>query len=410
MNKTLLMVTFDFPPSNAASIQRTLKFAEYLSSWGWTIHVLTAKPSAYTQLDENLVIPEALRSNVHRATALDAHRHLSIAGKHLEISKIPDRWSTWSFFGYQLGKRIVRKFQPDVIWSTYPIAGAHYIAGKLAEKFNLPWIADYRDPMHYMHGDNNSLLYKVQKRIDNKTLTLAKKVVFATAGAAELYQARYPNLLENKIEVIENGFDEKNFALLQQRDDFVSPFEHSKYNLYYSGVLYSDGRDPLPVFEALALLQKNNRINAKNFKLTFQGAGDGAQFHNAIQTLGISELIEFIAPAPFMQALYNMTQADALLLIQDTKFNAQIPGKIYEYLNTKRPIVVKADPCGVTAQLAMQHAQCPVVNSPQHIADELDLLITAGKNISVNRAVSCYTRESKAQELNHLLNTLISKV
>ncbi|MDU0356357.1 hypothetical protein RS130_22890 [Paraglaciecola aquimarina] len=105
MSKTVLMVAFDFPPSNAASVQRTLKFFEYLNEFGWTTIILTAKPLAYPLVDENFT--PALKDNqfVYRATALDVQKHLSIKGKHFNWMKTPDRWGTWIPFATRLGKK-----------------------------------------------------------------------------------------------------------------------------------------------------------------------------------------------------------------------------------------------------------------------------------------------------------------
>jgi len=408
MNKTLLMVAFDFPPSNAASIQRTLKFCEYLTAWGWDVHVLTAKPYAYPQIDSNQELSPAIAAKTYRAIALDVHRHLSIKGKHLSMTKIPDRWSSWGIFGLQLGKKIIKRIKPDVIWSTSPIPSAHKIARRLAEYGQAPWIADYRDPLPYMHFDSGSRLDKVHQQIDQQTLARANIVTFATPQAAILYQKRYGDRTAEKFRVIENGFDEGNFNKLQSLSLPSSPFSNEKFSLYYSGVLYPVGRDPRPLFEAMATLQSQGHINGDNFELVFQGSGDGDGFADDIKRLNIGPLIRFIEPVPFMRALYNMTQADALLLIQDKKFNAQIPGKIYEYLRTGRPILLKADAEGATAKIGQPFEGCPIANDADAIQNTLLEMITKGRQQHYARDVQQFTRESKAQQLDQLLLQLIS--
>jgi len=348
MSKTLLMVAFEFPPSNGASVPRIESFYRYLKAWGWNVIVLTAKPHAYTNI--NTEYKDNSDDIIYRTTALDVQRQLSFKGKYLEVMATPDRWGlTWIPSAIVKGRKLVKQYKPDVIWSSSPIPSTHYIANHLSQKFNTPWVADYRDPYHYMNGSAGKWLDKFHKKIDQTTLKNASHITFATTGVKNLYVDKYKALIEKKNTVIENGYDEANFEKLQTLKDKSTPFDDSKFTLYYSGVLYQNGRDPLPVFEALSALKKQNKISDNNFELIFQGAGDGKEFEQVINDLNLQNIVRFISPVPFINALNNMINSSALLLIQDERFNKQIPGKIYEYLRTGKPLLVKADIKGATA-------------------------------------------------------------
>ena len=118
--KRVLMVAYHFPPlAGSSGVQRTLRFVQHLPSFGWEPLVLTTHPRAYEQTGDDLLadIPEG--TVVSRAFALDASRHLAIGGRYLGFTARPDRWISWKFAAIQQGLRLIRKFRPQAIWSTY---------------------------------------------------------------------------------------------------------------------------------------------------------------------------------------------------------------------------------------------------------------------------------------------------
>ena len=408
MNKTLLMVAFEFLPSNGASVPRIDSFYRYLRQWGWKVIVLTASPKGYVKIDETYQDnPDDL---IYRALSLDVQQQLSFKGKYISAMATPDRWGlTWIPSAIRLGNKLIKSYQPNVIWSSSPTPSTHVIANKLAMTHNIPWVADYRDPFNYMGGSAGKWLDKVHKKIDQTTLKNASHLTFATSAVKDLYQSRYENLVSEKSTVIENGYDETNFHKLEQLEDKTTPFNDNKFTLYYSGVLYPNGRDPVPIFESICMLKKQGLINSDNFELIFQGAGDGKNLVDKIKALGVNKLVKFIESVPFIKALNNMTHADALLLIQDSRFNRQIPGKMYEYLRTQKPLLVKADPTGETAKLAMKFSTVEVGYNTESIANCLSMLIkTKGSDSikSTNRILGNYNREEKAKVLQAILTHL----
>lgn len=129
MVKRVLMIAYHYPPLRGSSgIQRTLKFSRYLSEHDWRPVVLSAHPRAYasTSNDQLAEIPKEVP--VHRAFALDTSRHLAIKGRYLGALALPDRWVSWWFGAVVSGLRLIRRYRPEIIWSTYPIATAHLIA------------------------------------------------------------------------------------------------------------------------------------------------------------------------------------------------------------------------------------------------------------------------------------------
>jgi len=401
MSKTILMIAFEFPPSNGASVPRIESFYRYLKKWGWKVIVLTASPGAYSNINSDY--EDAPDDLIHRARALDVQRQLSFKGKYFEVMATPDRWGlTWIPTALIKGRKLVKKYQPDIIWSSSPIPSTHYIANKLAQFNKTPWIADYRDPFHYMNGTAGNWLDYFHKKIDQTTLKNAAHVTFATSAVKELYETLYKDTVIKKATVIENGYDEENFEKLKLLNDKITPFSENKFSIYYSGVLYPNGRDPLPVFEAISDLKAQDVISQENFELIFQGAGNGKEFEKVLTNLNIQSIVKFEKPVPFLNALNNMVNADVLLLIQDKRFNKQIPGKIYEYLRTNKPLLVKADKNGETYKLAKQFQNVELSNAREEIYASLQTLIQKSSS-SIQRELTNYNREKKALTLQTIL-------
>ncbi len=401
------MIAFHFTPDSSIGTQRTLKTAEYLSSYGWDPIILTANSSAYDSTDNNVIIPENLAAHTYRTKAYDVQKHLSIKGKHFEWMKIIDRWTTWVPSAILKGGNLINEYQPDLIWSTSPIPSAHIIARSLSKKFNIPWIADYRDPFSYHHYPTSYIKSKLLKKIDRNTITHAKAVIFTTTKAKELYQAYFNLENSSKFHTVENGYDENNWEKLKSYTPLtLDPFNTKKFSLYYSGVLYPNGRNPEPLFEAIHHLHELNIINDDNFELIFQGAGNGEDYSSKLIQLKISNLVTFSNSVNYLDSLYFMTKADALVLIQDQIFNNQTPGKLYEYIRSGKPSIVITPKTSATAFTAKTHKLCDITSNSSEISNSL---ATIFNNIKISKPcnVSQYSRENKAKQMAEIFNQYI---
>jgi len=398
MNKVILMIALDFPPCQSAGVQRTLKFAEYLSTLGWQPIVLTVNENVHQRVDYEQLIPKSIK--VYRCHALDASRDLAIKGKYFGWSKVPDKWWSWALTAIPLGKKLIKKYQPAVIWSTYPISTAHYIAYKLQKRSRIPWVADYRDPLQCRYDSNVQQYSAVAKWIEKRTIENCYKAVFTTSRAAQLYHRLYPDELLKKFKVIENGFDEANFNSLTTD---VQNTSH-KFVLLHSGSVYENGRDPTALFAAIQQLKQNNVIDETNFILAFRGAVNNGQFDKKLAELGIRGLVEFRAMLPYKESLKEMMTINALVLIQDSLFENQIPGKAYEYIRTNKPILGITKKMGATGELLENAQGCVLAVSVDEIATAIKTLLNS--SFTSREDVMKYSRYAKTQELALLLNQI----
>jgi glycosyltransferase involved in cell wall biosynthesis len=409
MTKKVLMIAFHFPPNPSIGVQRTFKTAEYLPEFGWEPIILTAKPTAYDTTESSQEISESLLANTYRTTAFDVHRHMTVMGKHLGWMAMIDRWTTWVPGAVWQGRKIIKEHKPDLIWSTSPIPSAHIIARILSKKYDIPWVADYRDPMKYHNYPTPPVTAKALKYIDVKTIESCKAAVFTTPKAMELYRDHFNQQSPDKFFTVENGYDEANWEKLNDHKlTSKNPISTTKFSLLYSGVLYQNGRDPTPLFQALKKLKHENRINKDNFELIFQGAGDGSVFVETIEALGIAALVRFMPSVPYLDSLFYIKEANALVIIQDKVFNFQIPGKLYECIRTGNPIIVITPEDSSTAWAANKYALSSVVKTEEQVRDAI-LKLLKKKNTSLDTSnVQQFSRFQKASEITDIFNHVIA--
>jgi glycosyltransferase involved in cell wall biosynthesis len=350
--KKILMIAYHFPPlAGSSGIQRTLRFVQHLPALGWQPIVLSADPRAYEQTSEDLMGDVPPATVVRRAFALDTARHLNIRGRYLGWMARPDRWMSWRFDAIRQGLRLIKEHQPDVIWSTYPIATAHVIAQALHRKTGIPWMADFRDPMAQDGYPSDPVTWRSYQRIEEEALMQASCSVFTTPGAARIYQERYPAAAA-KVQVLENGYDEESFAAGRSG-------ANTKVNaasgtpgtpvLLHSGIVYPSERDPTQLFQALQRLKSKGILKAGDVLIRFRASVHDDLLASLAKQYGVGEFIEMAPSVPYREALAEMLTVDALLVMQASNCNAQIPAKIYEYLRAGRPIIGLTDPTGDTA-------------------------------------------------------------
>ena len=344
------MIAFHLPPAAMGSGHlRTLGFARHLAGFGWDPIVLSVRPFAYPSVAP--VSADAIREEfvVARALALDARRHFGIGGKYPAFLAQPDRWNSWWPAAVLQGLRLVRRHRVRAIWSTYPIMTAHCIAHTLAGMTRLPWIADFRDPVSSSVEAGNPYTIASQQRWERRVLRRATRTVFTTPGAMRDYSERYPAVSdESRLALIPNGYDENGFADLPSAPH---PRNGRPLMMLHSGLLYPEGRNPVPFLTALARLKASGAVGVGSLKVVFRAGGSEISYAREIQRLGLEEMVILAPHVSNRKALEEQSLADALLLFQGSRYDRQIPAKVYEYLRIGRPIFALVGERGDTANL-----------------------------------------------------------
>lgn len=348
MVKRVLMIAYHFPPLHGSSgMQRTLRFARYLPDHGWEPIILAPSPRAYQQTDSGQLadIPQEVR--VYRAFALDTARHLTLKGRYPRLLALPDRWISWWLGAVPTGWYLIKKYKPDVIWSTYPIATAHLIGLTLHRLTGIPWVADFRDPMVQLDYPPDPLTYRTYEWVENKTIEHCSSAVFTTPGTLRDYQTRFSHVPASRFHLIENGYDESSFAAITRSVNQTA--KTGRITLLHSGIIYPSERDPTCLFEALVTLLKQNVISAESLHIILRASHHEEYLQSLIDRFEIGTIVSLAPPISYNDALAEMLTVDGLLILQAANCNNQIPAKLYEYLRAQRPILALTDPVGDTA-------------------------------------------------------------
>lgn len=405
----VLMIAFHYPPyRGSSSVHRALSFSKYLPASGWQPVVLSAHPRAYPQTGTEQLgeIPQEVE--VVRAFALDSARHLAVAGRHLRWTALPDRWTSWALGALPAGLRLIRKHRPDLLWSTYPIATAHWIGAALARLSRIPWIADVRDSMTEPGYPDDPRVRRAFLRIERATVQRAARVVFTAPGAQRMYAARYPDIPAERWALIPNGYDESNLVSAERAS--AGARAEGPLRLVHSGVLYRSERDPSRFFAALAQLRQAGRIHPENLQVVLRASGDEAYYADRLRELDLESLVRLAPPLPYPEALAELFAADGLLVFQAANCNHQIPAKLYEYLRVGRPILALTDLAGDTAGVLREvgiESIAALDSQPAIAAALVDFLerIRTGRAALPDRArVARHSREARTRELARLFD------
>jgi hypothetical protein len=265
----------------------------------------------------------------------------------------PDRWASWWLSGVPTGLALIKKWRPDVLWSTYPTATAHLIALTLRKLTGVKWVADFRDSMTEAHYPPNPRKRAIFRWIEQRTVAGAARVVFTAPGTLRMYAQRYELRAPEFWRCIENGYDERSFP------DAVSPAVHARapgrrLSLLHAGILYPSERDPRPFFAAIARLKRSGAISATELQIKLRATGHDGVHRDSIAKEDIADLVQLLPLISYKDAISEMMTEDGLLLFQAPNCNHQIPAKVYEYLRTGKPILAMTDKSGDTAATLMR--------------------------------------------------------
>ena len=404
----VLMIAYHFPPIQGSSgVQRTLRFVKYLPDFGWDPVVLSISPKAYASTTEDQMPDIAPGVVVERAWGLDAARQLSIMGRYPGFLARPDRWMSWRLGARASGMRLIRELRPAAIWSTYPIATAHQIGCDLAKASGLPWIADFRDPMAQDGYPADPATWQSFARIEKSIARHAAHCTFTTPSALRTYQQRFADRADD-MSLIENGYDEETFAGLSRR----GPLAADRITLLHSGIVYPSERDPTALIDALALLARDAPATANRLRVRFRAPVHGDLLNRLADERGVTDMTEVLPPVGYAEALDEMVNADALLILQAANCNQQIPAKLYEYLRAGSPVIALTDPSGDTAW-ALGNAGVSTIAPLDDASAIASLLATLPEGIAQGAlplpgpdAVKAASRLGRSEQLAALLDRL----
>ncbi len=364
-HKKVLIITYYWPPSGGPGVQRWLKFVKYLPDFDIQPVVLTVDPenAEYPIIDRSLeadIAPEleVYRTECHgvydwykkmtgsKTAPYSGFANESNPGFLQKAARfvrgnffLPDARRGWIKYAFAEACRLVEKYKIDTIITTGPPHSTHLIGLKIKKKYNVKWLADFRDPWTTIYY--NDALYqtwwakKINKRHEQSVLDNCDFILLVADDREQL------RIDPRKIVFIPNGFDTIDFSEKQ-------PIHPDVFTVCYTGTI-ADNYPTGKLLEAFEALRKNIE-----FKLRFIGKVTDNIKKDFSARLG--ETVEFIDFVPHNEAINFMVSSFVLLLLIPKADNNKfiLTGKVFEYLATGNPILMVGPPDSMAAQIVRQ--------------------------------------------------------
>lgn len=357
--KKVLIITYYWPPSGGGGVMRWLKMSKFLPELGWQPIIYTPQNPDPSVIDESLlkeIHPEIIELKTPIWEPYDFYRKLTgkksgtkfKAGYISEASEgnwksrlsvfirgnllIPDPRKFWIKPSVKFLSKYLKENPVDLIISTGPPHSMHVIAIGLKKKFDIPWIADFRDPwtdIDFYHKLKLTWLAdKRHKTLEKMVLLTADHVVTVSPGCA----ADLERITHRKIEVIYNGFDPTDY-------DFDKPEPDKNFTISHFGAFNKD-RNPASLWIALNQISETNESFKKLLRIQLIGQTDESII-NDINRNNLSGNLVLKEHLPHQEGLAELSKSQVLLLPLNDAPNVKgiLPGKMYEYMALRRPIL-----------------------------------------------------------------------
>ncbi|MFI5237311.1 MAG: glycosyltransferase [Ignavibacteriales bacterium] len=354
--KKVLFITYYWPPSGKASLHWPLKIIKHLPKSGWTPVVLTADEDTFSQKDDTFANEISREVEIIRAKSFEPFNIYkiftgkkkddqlvaseTISQKNKSLSHrlsiwirmnlfVPDARIGWYFPAVKKGIDFLNKEKVDAIVSVGPPHTTHLVAKKIAAKHKLPFVPVFIDPWtdiaYYKDFKRNVITKNVDSRFEKSVLENSEAVVFVTKTMCSDYLKKYPSI-KNKSNVLYWGYSEEEFEnlnLKQNPDD--------QKTIIHAGNIFSY-QNPVNFWNQV----KKEIDNRTKLKLKFIGTIDPS-VKDSINKAGLSSYTEYLGFLPYKKMLEEVCNAQFLVVCASEP--RHVPGKLFEYLRTGKPII-----------------------------------------------------------------------
>lgn len=350
--KKVLIVTYYWPPAGGPGVQRWLKFANNLPNFDIEPHVLIPKEPNYAIIDNSLENEISSKINVISHPIFEISDFLPFknyfnsfrSGNISQISDqsffekilfflrgnlfIPDLKIFWRKKAVKFLNTYLQKNKIDTIVTTGPPHSIHLIGLDIKKEFDINWIADFRDPW-LMLNSNTKFHFLSQTRskhlkFRNMVLQNANKVIVTSEKLKNYY-----NKFSSNIVKITNGYERTNLKYDLDKN----------FTITHVGSLYPD-RNPEILWEVLENMCINIKGFEDHFKLQLIGNID-KKIEKRLNISKFAKCVSYKRYIPEKDTRSYIFSSQLLLMVESIEnlMSYVIPGKFFNYLNSKRPII-----------------------------------------------------------------------
>ena len=424
--KRVLIITYYWPPSGGSGVQRWVKFAKYLPSQGWEPVIYAPENADYPALDATIGndLPEGLeviRRPIREPYAI--YRKLMGKGVSREVTEISSGKKTWkqklslwirgNLFvpdprvwwvkpSVKFLKKYLKEHHVDAIVTTGPPHSVHLIGLRLHKALGTPWVPDFRDPwsrMYYLkHLPMTACTWRKLCGQEQAVLDGATTVLAVTPIVQEEFRAQ----TKTPVAMITNGYDAADFT-------GSAPEPDGYFNLTHTGLFAKDG-NPLALWKVLGEMPSAFR---EKLRIRLVGTVD-REVLEAISAQGLGENVVALGYMDHAGAVREQRAATVLLLPlrNDPQYRPILPGKLFEYLASRRPILGIGQTDGAMARVLEDSIAGTTVDwddenaLKQFLEGAWKAFQTLGEVPPTNGNIEKYTRENLAAELARLLESI----
>lgn len=433
MPHKVLIITYYWPPSGGAGVQRWLKFVKYLRKFGWEPVIYTPDNPEFPAFDDTLMsdIPEGIQivrtpiwepySLYKKLIGAKHDQKVNASGfisekknkgrlKNLSIWLrgnffIPDARKFWIKPSVKFLNNWLKENKVDVMVSTGPPHSMHMIAAGIKKTTGIPWLADFRDPWtnidFYEELNLMGWADKKHHRMELEVLNNADEVVVISNSM----KSDFLKIKNRQYEVITNGFDFDDTENVKVTID-------DTFSIAHIGSM-AKSRNPLNLWESLSYLKKTVPGFGEDLVIKLVGSVDFT-VTDEIERCGLSDNLQKIEYSPHDKIIEIQKQSRVLLLIINNTPNAKVilPGKFFEYMASGRPILCIGPYDGDAAKVINETNSGVVANTDN--ADEITAKIKslylnykAGTDTVQTQNIAKFSREALTADMSAILNRLI---
>ena len=435
--KRVLIISYYWPPTGGSGVQRWVKFAKYLPSEGWQPVIYTPENPEQLAIDESLaaeipaeveviktrivepyeIYKKLLRRSGHSKEAVEVNPVNAQNKSFLQKVAMwvrgnlfrPDPRCMWIGPSVRFLKKYLKEHPVDLIVSTGPPQSMHLIGRRLALETGLPWIADFRDPwtkiFYFKHLSMTPGTERWHKKMEKKVLDDTSVVV----AVSPLVQQEFQAMTSTRVELITNGFDECDFAA--EPCHKAEGGSDNEFCVTHTGLFAADG-NPTVLWEVLAEKCASDNAFRKALKIKLIGKTDDSIL-TALNEAGLSECVKNIGYLPHSEAVEQQRNASLLILPlrKEPEYKAVLPGKLFEYLASRRPVLGIGQKDGAMAMILNETKTGVVLDweDREAIACHIDSCWEkhlAGKLVTDGADISQFTRRSLTNRMAQLFDSL----
>lgn len=421
-----LIITYYWPPAGGSGVQRWLKFVKYLRDFDVEPIIYTVKNPSYPISDHSLEkeIPKNIKTlklpifeplsmlsvfggNNKSLSAGFLDANPTFFGKISQYIRanyfIPDARKFWIQPSVKFLTKFLNKHHIDVVITTGPPHSMHLIGYELKKKFPIKWISDFRDPwteIDYFHQLPHT------KKTIAKHSQLEKKVIDKSDAVIVVGNTMKEKFLQfkNEIDLITNGFDDQNINFSQGLD--------TTFSLTHIGMMNSD-RNPKILWQALEEICHTNFEFKKALKIKLIGKIDAV----VLEDLKVfdDDIVECIPYVNHQEVAKYQSSSQVLLLCINKVPSAKgiVTGKIFEYLQAKRPILAIGPEEGDAAKILADTNAGVIIDfdNKDKLKEELLLLYQKFQNndlTSHSKEIEQYHRRNLTEQLASVIKRTLS--